>query len=246
MKTALRHRASSPHAAALAVVATVAHLLCCVPARADEAASVSFRLQGGGFACGGTTASGATTRSISMIGPVSPAGTAEGETLRMGAGRQIPEVVSRILRFVLGAGWNLKGAPMHTEQTVGDTFVGNGGHAIKIGDIYEWDLDEYRALANTDSMTANRGFWVFSYWGGTSQQISGSDGSAAPLLDQVGDGWSLYSPTHYINVPDSDRIVIVWGWDTELQQYQPLGPGAVLHPLQAYWIFKLSEDAEGR
>lgn len=153
----------------------------------------------------------------------------------------VPPLVSRILRYTLITGWNMKGSPVDSNETVGDTFTGDHGYPVKAGDLYAWqsgsrrDSGAYVTRSTEDTLLANEGFWVFSLWGGTGQEFSGSRGSRPPLADQLEDGWNLYSPTDTMVLPEG--FPAVFRWDAQQQVYRSVPPGELLFPLQAYWIF---------
>jgi len=174
------------------------------------------------------------------VGQSQPTGQPQSDSYRLASGRELPEVVQEILRFTLAAGWNLKGSPATSDQAIADIFKGGLGNTIKTGDLFQWDTanEVYLQSTDADALDANYGFWVFSYWGGTGTEFTGTDGSRDPLVDQLEDGWNLYSPTEYTTLPNDDAIVVAWRWQTATEQYQNVAPGQNLVPLEGYWIYK--------
>jgi len=207
--------------------------------RAQQLSSPSYRSTGS-FEAGAGQSSGPNHRLGSSIGPAEPSGVSLSPTHQLRSGREVPEVVQEILRFTLDAGWNLKGSPVTSDQAIGDIFKGSLGHTIKTGDLSQWDTanGQYLQSTDTDALDANYGFWVFSFWGGEGTAFTGTEGSTAPLRDQLQSGWNLYSPTDYTTLTDDSTIIVVWRWDAAAERYQLVLPGQNLVPLEGYWIYR--------
>lgn len=206
---------------------------------AQQLSSPSYRVSGS-FEAGSGQSVGPSHRLASGVGQSQATGQAQNDNYRLDSGRQIPEVVQEILRFALQSGWNLKGSSVTSDQAILDIFKGNLGNTIKTGDLFQWDTanGEYLQSTNADALDANYGFWVFSYWGGTGTEFTGTEGSKDALADQLEDGWNLYSPTEYTTLPDNADIVAVWRWNAATEQYLNVAPGQNLVPLEGYWIYK--------
>jgi hypothetical protein len=177
----------------------------------------------------------------SVLAPPAPPGTGESLALRLDSGyvMQLPAEPAP-QRLLLAPGWNLKGSPVTTADSIDSLFRDDSGYEIRLGDLYFWGGDDYEARDAADVLPANEAFWVFSYWGGLSQEVQGVQGSTADLEDQLAEGWNLYSPTYHVTVPSSPdtEIVIVWHWNPVSQQYDEVLSGQNLFPLEGYWIYK--------
>jgi hypothetical protein len=232
-------------ATALACLAAVLGAGMSVGVAAQELSSPNYRIPTSGFATAGGNATSGSFRLESSAGEAAPVGQVAGEQFQATAGAEVPaplpEKVARILRMVLKSGWNMKGSPVLSDKTVGAIFRGDKGYPIKIGNLYYYQSGReagYVESDDADPLPPNLGFWVFSYWGGTSREFSGEDGSNAELVEQLEPGWNLYTPTRYVTVPQRGEIAVVWRWDAEAQCYVGVDPGENLVPLEGYWIYK--------
>jgi hypothetical protein len=145
-------------------------------------------------------------------------------------------------RFVLESGWNMKGTPVASDRTAADLFTDLAGNALKMGDLQAWEDGLYVAIEDSDTVSANTGFWVFSYWGGETQPVTGDPGNAAALEDQLASGWNLYSPSYHMTLKPSGTVLAVWHWNPELRAYTPVLPGQILAPTEGYWIYRAAAE----
>jgi hypothetical protein len=153
-----------------------------------------------------------------------------------------------LYRYVLEAGWNLRGSPGVSNLSGGAIFTGSAGAPIKIGNI------QYPTLAGTfveaddsDPLLGLQAFWVFSYWGGRGRYFSVAD-SETPAdgtswQSMLQPGWNLFSPPYVITVPPRGVIVVVWRWNAPTSSYEMVLPGDELRPLEGYWVFKLDQES---
>ena len=153
----------------------------------------------------------------------------------------LPFLIDRapaVWRYVLEPGWNLKGAPVNTDQTIDTIFQTARGTSILHSMPAVWSGNGYNRKNGSDRLNATEGFWVFSYWGGESREFTGqSPQSGDGLVSQLQQGWNLYSPPGYASRPPDNRIIVVWWWDPFLQEYVEIPAGANLLPLEGYWIY---------
>lgn len=209
-----------------------------VPAVARGQAGV--RVQGTIAAIAGPAAGG-TVHALNLGGEPAPAGAAAGESYTLFSGFRIPAEVEDIMQYTLSAGWHILGSPGVSDLTVGEIFVGRAGAPIKVGPLqyYNHETMRYVAAGDGSQLPARRGFWLFSYWGGQSRAFAAS-GRIAPR-DWLGEipygAWVLYSPPGKIVLPDEPGLT-VFGWDAQLQTYEPLGPGDTIEPLRGYWVYR--------
>lgn len=222
--------------------------LCCLLACA-LAGTLSAQ-QGGGIHLDGTfaavagPASATTVRATSQGGEAPPIGTAASTSYTLFSGSRIPAEVERILQYTLAAGWNVLGAPGTTDTSAGEIFVGRNGGTIKVGPIQYFDSTylRYVQAADTAQLLPRQGFWLFSYWGGSSQTFTAPPHIAVrDWLDEIPRGtWVLYSPPGKIVLGDN-RNLTVYGWNTAAQNYELLSGGDMIEPLRGYWVYR---DAE--
>ena len=215
--------------------------ICSRHACGQQISSASFRVDGG-VVCSGGPSSSASYGLTCAIGQGVTPGMAVSAGYTMDAGYSIPEEREPVpLRLRLPIGWSMKGSPLTTAATVEEILQDDAGNPIKLGGLQAWDpaAEQYVEIADADALTAGAGFWVFSYWGGTSQELAGAEGSRAALVDQLHSGWNLYSPTRYMSVPDEMALIVFWKLDTDTGQYVRMGVGEVMVPGESYWIYKL-------
>jgi len=213
---------------------------------ADQHASASYTLDGGTMCCGGSRSGSSAHDLVGVVAAPAPPGPAAGLTLDLDSGYRVPSgFASAVLRYVLAPGWNLKGSPVDSIQTVAAIFRDAQGLSIKLDGLYCWEPAGafYSIVPDTAPLAANRGFWVFSYWGGISGEVTGAAGDAGEWTDHLADGWNLYSPTHYVSVPLAARqagVDVVWWWNAVTQEYERVFPRQNLVPGEGYWIRKQS------
>lgn len=199
-----------------------------------------LRLQGTIAAIAGPAA-GETVQALNQGGEPSPAGIAAGESYTLFSGFRLPAEVEDILQYSLSAGWHMLGSPGVSDLTAGGIFVGRAGAPIKVGPLQYYNHETLRYVSAGDSsqLAARRGFWLFSYWGGQSRAFTVSNRIAPrDWLKEIPYGaWVLYSPPGKIVLPDEPGLT-VFGWNAQLQAYEPLGPGDAIEPLRGYWVYR--------
>jgi|GEM_PF-1804506 len=216
-------------------------------ATAADTVSSQFRVQGTVVPAGAgrTTAPGLVLDQI--VAQPEAFGAAAGESGTVLHGWRFPPAVERLYRFALAAGWNLKGAPSTSDQTMGFIFTGAAGAPIKIGHIQYPAPDGSLVEADdTDPVLGLQAFWVFSYWGGTSRPFATPDalqpGDGTDWQDLLRPGWNLFSPPYMVTVPARGRIAVAWRWDPATTAYVVVAPGEVLRPLEGYWVYVLDPE----
>lgn len=213
-------------------------------AQAQTAASSRYRLEGtltpAGAGRAGQTGGLALYQ---IVAQPEPLGESAGSLGTVVHGWRLPAVTERLYRYALQAGWNLQGAPGVSDQSAGAIFSGPAGAPIKIGDLqYATPTGSLVSADDRDPLLGLQAFWVFSYWGGSGQPfatpdaLTPDDGSA--WQDLLQPGWNLFSPPYLVTVPPRGAIVVIWRWDPEARSYEIVLPGAELHPLDGYWVFK--------
>ncbi|MBN2452395.1 MAG: hypothetical protein JXR77_18560 [Lentisphaeria bacterium] len=210
----------------------------------SPAAGAIFRIDSDPVPAGAGASSTGAHGLRSLVGQPDAVGDAAGQALKIAHGWRIPAVVEMLRRYALDAGWNLKGSPGLSDQPIGVIFTGAGGAPIKIGNVmYPTPTGDCVEAADSDPLLANLAFWTFSYWGGTGSPFGTPDAQrpedGTHWLDTIGPGWTLYSPPYHVSIPLDGDIPVVWRWDPAARAYHPLLPGAILLPLEGYWIFRI-------
>lgn len=207
-----------------------------------------FRLTDSATATGGYAMSLAgRTLSSRSGGMAQGLGAPSGRTVFAGLSPQEGVPVDAF-RFALHPGWNLRACPMRPQETVGELFAGPAGHPIKVGALFAWDGNDYTTVPDSHVLTPTQGFWVYSYWGGTGRAAT----PAAPpyrtlLVDELHAGWNLFGPSQLSSLPSpATGVHAAWRWDTGNQRYVKLASGALLHPGQAYWIYRSDSGGYAR
>ncbi|OGV69526.1 MAG: hypothetical protein A3K19_27890 [Lentisphaerae bacterium RIFOXYB12_FULL_65_16] len=133
--------------------------------------------------------------------------------------------------LVYATGWNLVGSPL---LTLGDLRCADGGAALALDPCWFYDGGQLLKLPQGEPLPAERGIWVYSPTGGTSQAVYGLDADGRIQLVQ---GWNLISPVHPFTLPDSAAFAgPAWWWDPSAGAYVAVLPGSVLQPGHAYWV----------
>lgn len=170
-------------------------------------------------------------------GSGSPLGSASDANYTLTPGVAIPDAVVEWISYVLGTGWNLCGAPGVSSKTIGQIFKGTKGYPIKLGNIqyYQAGTRGYVEAEDDETLRAEKGFFVFSYWGGVSREFLGERSASSNWQDGLSLGWNLYSPA-YNFVYAGDGAVTIYRLNSE-GEYEELTTGDVLAVGRAYWVY---------
>jgi hypothetical protein len=207
---------------------------------ADNTANSGYRVDAWTVSTAGGNMTGEQHRVTAVGSQACPAGRCAFDTRQLESGYAIPEVVVQLLQFALSPGWNLKGAPGATARTTDEIFRGAAGAPVKVGNIRYWDaeLQDYVEGDDADPLVGRWGFWVFSYWGGQSRPSETLADPVTSWVDDLLEGWNLYSPPYYVTVPQNNDVLVVWRWNAVDGSYELVYPGQNLIPGHGYWILK--------
>ena len=213
---------------------------------AADIGSSQFRVRGNVLSAAGGRTAGSQVGVEQILGQAEPLGVSRGSGSVLFHGWRIPPVVALLYRYALQGGWNLRGSPGISDRSIGEIFVGPAGAPIKIGNVQYADVDGNIVEADdADPLLANLAFWVFSYWGGESAPFDTPDaprpGEGPSWLDELDDGWNLFSPPYHVTVPAFAHVAVVWRWNSATSSYELMLPGMIMRPLEGYWLFKTPE-----
>ena len=139
-------------------------------------------------------------------------------------------IPQKINSLQLNPGWNLLSTPVISLQTLESIF-----DDIKTGAAWFWNGKQFEIAQGDKPLNAERGYWVNSELGGSTQLIFGlfTDG-----LIQLQSHWNLVGPVGSQTSPQN--VTTVMEWNSEQQHFQRPAEG-MLNRGQAYWIYSKAE-----
>ncbi len=172
-------------------------------------------------------------------GSGSPVGTANSDSYILTSGVAIPDVMVEWLSYTLEMGWNLCGAPGASSKVIGEIFRGARGLPIKLGNAQYFDgaSETYVEVGDDERLRAEKGFFVYSYWGGGSREFACEGAVASNWKDGLSPGWNLYSPPYAIVLDEEDGPLTIFRLNAG-GVYEQMGITDILTVGRGYWVYR--------
>ncbi|OGV81812.1 MAG: hypothetical protein A3K19_26470 [Lentisphaerae bacterium RIFOXYB12_FULL_65_16] len=147
---------------------------------------------------------------------------------------EVAYAVPEETKLNLAAGWNLTGTPLMSLSSIAAVLSDGQGGSIKLGPVWVLDGDRERVASGTETLGAERGYWVYAPAPADSRPVRGLPADGRVLLHT---GWNLISPVRDTLLPYAAEFLCpAWRWDATQHVYVAVWPGEWLWAGDAYWL----------